>query len=113
MNPTYDVYGYCAMCHDSLLVNDKNDKGEPIVRLSGKAEHLEVNLNDGSKMRVLLCTHCKTDYKPKKHAKKLMTSVIKGWEVECDQLIADESKPNFDIKWKEDYMKVYRKKEIV
>lgn len=109
----YDKYGHCVRCHESLIVGDKNDKGEPIERLSGKAEHLELDLNDGSKMRVLICNPCKTSYTPAKHSTEIMDSVIKGWEVECNQLVADETKPQFDSSWKEKYMEVYSKKEIL
>lgn len=108
-----DKYGYCVKCHECLLRNDKNDKGEPIVRLSGKAEHLQLSLNDGSQMRVMICQPCKFNYIPEEHAEEIMRSVISGWEKECDILVADESKPQFDAKWKEEYMKVYSKKEIV
>lgn len=113
MKPDYDLYGFCVKCHEFLMVTDKNEKGEPIIRLSGKAEHLNLDLNDGSKMRVLICTPCANSYSPQVDAKPIMDCVIKGWERECDQLVSDESKPQFDAKWKKDYMDTYSKKEII
>ena len=109
----YDKFGHCVKCHINMLVNDKNDKGQPIERLSGKADHMDLKLNDGSKMRVLICSKCKSSYSHDKHSQEVMQSVIAGWEKECDQLVADETRPEFDSKWKETYMTEYSKKEII
>lgn len=109
----FDCYGWCSLCHQCLLVTDKNDKGQLIERLSGKAEHMDVNLNDGSKMRVLICADCKSNYSHEKHSSELMTSVIKGWEKECEQLVADETKSDWTQEKKEKFMDVYSKKQII
>lgn len=108
----YDKYGYCALCHENLLVTISSE-GKQTVRLSGKADCMDVLLNDGSRMRVTICSPCKQSYKHEEQSNKLMKSVIKGWEKECDMLIADQSKPDWTPEKKEEYMNNYSKKEIV
>jgi len=108
----YDKFGHCALCHKDMQKTTVID-GKIQTYLSGEAESMQVKLDDGSKMIVAVCTSCKANYKPSKHAEKLMKSVIRGWEVDCDNLVADKSKPQFDEDWKKNHMKVYGKKRIV
>jgi len=83
-----------------------------MMRLSGSAKEIQFDLSDGSKMRVTICRECKDKHEVKDNS-LIMASVIRGWEKEADELVADEAKPQFDSKWKEAHMKVYSKKEII
>lgn len=112
MSIDYDCLGFCANCHCNLMRTVLSE-GKQIEIFSGKAAFLELKLNDGSKMRITVCNECKRTYDHKKHSKLLMESIVRGWDKESDLLVADPSKPNFDPKWKENYMKVYSKKEII
>lgn len=112
MSIDYDVLGNCVKCHCNLFVQDKDDKGMPMMRLSGSAKEIQFDLSDGSKMRVTICRECKDKHEPKDNS-LIMASVIRGWDKSCDEAVADEAKPQFDSKWKEAHMKVYSKKEII
>lgn len=107
----YDRFGHCVLCHDNLMVERLIDR-QRVLSLGGRATDMNVTLNDGSIMRVTICLSCKADYTVR-DAKRLMKSVIKGWERECEELVADETKPHLDAAWKSRHMKIYATKEIV
>lgn len=112
MSLDYDKFGHCALCHCNLMVRTLSD-WKLVWRMSGKSTSMDVDMNDGSKMRVTVCKRCKSSYNHELHSEGLMESVLKGWEVECDALVADPSKPEWTPEKKAKYMEKYSKKEIV
>lgn len=110
--PDYDCYGFCVLCHKKLLESTLI-KGTLVEYFTAEKCEMEFKLNDGSKMRVTICASCKDSYNSEQHDPLIMDSVKRGWDQECNQLVLDESKPNFTQEWKEKHMEVYYKKEIV
>ena len=109
----YDCFGYCALCHEYMMDHFVDENGDIEQRFNSKKTNLTLKLNDSSFMTVTLCVSCKSLYKPEIDSKRLMQSIIKGWEVECENLVKDDSKPQFDSLWKEKHMSAYSKKEII
>ena len=101
----YDKYGRCAMRHKILLKESMTSDG--IVEMfTGEKADMEFLLNDGSRMRVVVCKKCKKDFTDKDF-KKLMKSVYKGWYIETQYLKdwSEEKRTN--------YLTEYANKEIV
>jgi len=103
----YDFPGLCAICHVEVAeFNGSHPNGRPIIKsLKGNMTEMKVELNDNSKMTVILCNHCHADFKPE-DMKPLMESVISGWQAEVNILDWTEEK-------KLDHMDRYSKKEVI
>ena len=103
-----DKFGHCVICHNNLLIEAVID-GK--IQRRFKTEHSETMflLNDGSKMRVAICTVCKPLVSEDKFI-DIMDSVYEGWVKGIK-----ESKTGYwdNKERKERYLKRYREKEIV
>lgn len=111
---THDWPGLCAICHIEVAeFNGSYTNGVPIITKwkANKGEVLVV-LDNGSKMRVTVCSSCESTFKPE-DCDKLMESVVGGWNKECEILVADESKPEWDEKRRENYMKNYSELKVI
>ena len=100
----YDKYGHCVLCHRNLILEQVIDQ-KVQKRFHVDREETEFKLDDGSKMRVCICRPCKHELTEEKY-KKVMDSVIKGWQVEVSSLDWAKEK-------KEKHMEVYSKRKIV
>ena len=80
----FDKYGHCVSCHRYLLLEKVIDGKVTLVNHPDYSEE-EFLLNDGSRMRVAICTKCKEGLTEKDH-KTIMKSVIKGWATEVQYL---------------------------
>lgn len=111
---THDWPGLCALCYTEVAeFNGSTPNGVPIIsKWKGNKGDMQVELSDGSKMRVSVCIKCIDNFKPEDED-KLMQSVIAGWRKECDILVADESKPEWDEEKKKNYLERYEKLNIV
>ena len=75
-----DKFGYCAKCGKNLITTIVLNS-EVIKRLIPDYDQIQFLLDDGSKMRVVICKPCKEILKDKDY-KTLMKSVIAGWQRE-------------------------------
>ena len=111
---THDWPGLCALCHTEVAeFNGSHSNGVPIIArwLPTKGEVI-VSLDNGSKMRVTVCSKCESTFKPDQ-CEKLMESVVGGWQKECEILVADPNKPEWDEAKKNAHMKEYSKLTVV
>lgn len=99
-----DKLGHCVKCGKNLIV-DRNIKGILKKWILPDYDQIKVELNDSSKMRIVICKPCKAILKDKDYP-TLMKSVIAGWQKEVDHI------KHWDIKKKKDHMKIYKKKKI-
>ena len=100
-----DTYGYCVRCHKCLLINRViNNKVEMVFT----PDHTETEflLDDGSKMRVCLCQHCK-DNLSDNDTSAIMESVIEGWKEETNKLT------NWTQEKKDNYIFRYSQRKII
>jgi len=111
---THDWPGLCALCHTEVAeFNGSHPNGIPIIaRWKANKGEVLVVLDNGSKMRVTVCSKCESTFKPEQ-AGKLMESVRGGWQKECEMLVADDSKPEWDEAKKSSHMKEYSKLAVV
>lgn len=112
----YDLYGHCVKCHKCMLKEQVVD-GKPIKRLTGECTDASFMLNNGSIMRVMICTSCKSNLK-EEDKEKIMKSVYKGWEVETDLLITSRyvnasKNKTWDNDMKKEYLEKMKKLDIV
>ena len=105
MNVDFDKFGYCVKCHARLITTKVIEGVEKTVFLPERAE-TQFLLDDGSKMRVCICIHCKDKLQVGDY-KEIMKSVVKGWEKEIENF------PHWSTERKIEYIKTYSKKEIV
>ena len=106
--PDFDMPGYCVKCHKQIADFDGSlPNGNPrITKLSGDFNEATFLLDDGSSMKVAICTDCKNALKPE-DAGTIMESVIKGWDHEIKNSLKWEKKD------RDSYMKKYGGREIV
>ena len=103
----YDNHGHCVVCHEDMHYTQVID-GKPQERLGPLYAETEYMLDDGSKMRVAICSICKDKLKDDDEEKKrIMDCVFKGWKHEL------EAYSKWDKKKKDNYLKEYSKKKIV
>jgi hypothetical protein len=105
-NPEYDKPGYCAKCHEAIA---EFDGANNIVRINGNAAEAWFTLDDKSKMRVMLCIHCKQNLKPEDTI-HIMDSVYKGWVFECETLV---ERGIWDKVHRDNYLDLYSERHIV
>ena len=103
----YDFQGLCCLCHTEVAeFNGSHPNGCPrISKWKGNMAEMRVELNDGSKMTVILCNKCHDGFQPE-DMKPLMESVIVGWQVEVNKLDWKDEK-------KIDHMTSYSKLQVV
>lgn len=101
-NPEFDRPGFCALCHTSIACWE----GNQVTRLLPIAALAEFELNDGSRMRVMMCSTCVANMTPDE-IPSLMESVYKGWIYEIDTIL------KWDKEKKDQYEEKYGKLHIV
>ena len=99
-----DKLGHCVKCGNDLIT-EKFLEGEIRKVLVPEYDQIQFELNDASKMRVVMCKPCKAILKDSDHT-TIMKSVIAGWEKEVKE------NKTWDAKKKNEHMKVYKKKKI-
>lgn len=108
----YDLFGHCIICHRNML-EDKMIDGVMVQVLNGDYRETEYLLDTGSKMRVAMCVQCKTKLTDTaEEMSSIIKTVIKGWEIETDDLVSDNKKSLWTKQHKEAHMKEYRKRKI-
>lgn len=111
---THDWPGLCAMCHVEVATfNGSHPNGVPIIKewKANKGEVI-VGLDNGTKMRVTVCCECEAKFKPE-DCGELMESVIGGWNKECELLVADDTKPEWNDAKKVSHMSTYKELKVV
>lgn len=102
-NPEFDKAGYCVKCHCAIAEFDGDQK---VVKLLGTADTADFELDDGSIMRVAVCTECREKLKPL-DTLQIMEAVYKGWAFEIEHY----------CRWPEDrkqrYLDKYGRRYIV
>ena len=101
----YDCFGHCVKCHKNLLIEEVID-GKVQQRFTPDKSKMRLLLDDGSNMGITICKQCEEDYTEADN-KKIMKSVIKGWEMEMIKL------PHWSDEKKKKHMDNYSKKKIV
>lgn len=99
-----DRYGHCCVCCRNLITQRVVD-GKVIEMFTPEHGHTDFLLDNGSIMKVCMCSICKNTYDlkdPEIH-KEIMAAVMKGWELETDVMVADKNLPE----WTEQSQKVY------
>ena len=103
-----DQFGHCIKCGKNLITQKVYNAPEGLVSKTvfvpdyGQIQFL---LDDGSKMRVVMCLPCQAVYDEKDN-KNVMKSVIAGWQKEVREL------KHWNKEKKEKHMKIYKKKKI-
>jgi hypothetical protein len=105
-NIDYDFPGLCAKCHTEIAeFRGSHPNGTPIIsRLKPEYTTTTMQLNDGSSIRISLCSECKFSLAGT-HCQEIMESVINGWQSEVERA-------NWDDKELIGYMRTYCKKHI-
>lgn len=108
----YDCFGHCVI--SGLPLYEERAIDGVIQRVpKPNMTHATYLLADGSLMRVCIS---KEEKKKLKNTKAeydfIMNKVKKGWEKETEQLVKDETKPEWDNKRAKEYLKEYSKKDI-
>lgn len=108
-----DRFGHCVVCHKNMLYHRIVD-GKEIQMFKPDHGHTEFLLDNGSRMRVCICNSCKENVDLSKPSiqEMVMKTVVRGWQLEVNSLVADESRPDWDIERGEKYMEDYSKLNI-
>lgn len=93
----YDCFGHCVKCHKNMLIEQVVD-GELIQRFTPDYSEEEFLLDNGSRMRVVICKDCQKSLTENDY-NKIMQCVINGWKKEI------ENNPD---KWDRDKKKKYQ-----
>ena len=99
-----DEFGKCIKCHKDLIIEKVID-GQLKRVLTPDYGEIQVELDDGSKMRVVMCLTCQEIY-TEKDFPTIMASVVAGWQKELNNL------PYWNEEKKDNYMKKYSKLKI-
>ena len=99
-----DEFGKCVKCHRNLITERVINGVVKKVTIPDY-DQIQYLLDDGSKMRVVMCKPCKLTL-TEKDEKPIMDSVIAGWQKEVNGLI------HWHKKKKDEYMKRYKKLKI-
>lgn len=109
---SYDCYGHCIIS-GLPLYEERVVDGVLKMLPTPKMTHATYLLADGSLMRVCISTDEKKKLQNnKKEYDLIMDKVIKGWKKEVEQLVKDETKPEWTKERSNNYMKEYSKKSI-
>jgi len=104
MSIDYDKFGHCSICHKNMLIEEIIDN-RPQQRFTAEYCEAEFLLSDKSKMRVAMCTICKSNLIEEQHD-SIMQTVINGWGEQVKGLDWEEEK-------KQAYMDRYSQLNIV
>jgi hypothetical protein len=104
----YDFPGLCSLCHDEIAeFGAKLPNGRyTILRWKHTKEEITLQLDNGSKMRVAVCSTCFNKFKPE-DCEQLMTSVIEGWSMEVRDCCPDWTADRRRL-----HMEEYSKREV-
>jgi hypothetical protein len=105
----HDKHGHCVSCHKNMKFKQIVDNKE-IERFTPDYDEKTFMLTNGSKMRVAICKKCKLK---DLDLKEIMDCVYRGWEVECEELVKDDSKPEWTKERKEKHLTQQSKLEIL
>lgn len=100
-----DRFGHCVVCHKNLITKRIVD-GQVIEMFLPIHGHTDFMLDNGSIMKVCICTPCKesTDLNdPTVHA-NIMEAVQKGWLLETKILVADPTLPEWTQEKADSYL---------
>lgn len=90
----YDCLGHCVKCHKNMLIEQVID-GQLIQRFIPDYTEEEFLLDNGSKMRVVMCKDCQFVLTEDDHD-SIMQCVVKGWNKEMeDGNWAENRKQNY------------------
>ncbi len=108
-----DKFGHCCVCHKNLMVKRVVD-GKVADMFTPFYDETVFLLNNGSQMQVTICKTCKSanDLSDRKVHNNIMAAVMKGWELETDLLVKDESNPEWTKEKGEQYLDNMRKLSI-
>ena len=109
MSIDYDKFGHCVNCHKDMIFEQVVDS-KVVKRFTADKTEKQFVLNDGSKINVCICKKCKAIEGNESY---IMGCLIKGWEVETDELVKDELKENWDKSTKKKYMDRMNKLKII
>lgn len=101
-----DRFGHCCYCSDYLLTKRVVD-GKVTDMFLPTYDQTVFLLDNGSQMQITLCKKCKSTLElndAQVHA-DIMSAVFKGWELESNALVADETKPEWTKEVGEKYLK--------
>jgi hypothetical protein len=105
--PDYDTFGYCCKCGKCMISHQVID-GIFKIKLSGEYTTVLYRLNDGSNMRVAMCSHCANNLTgDKEETDMIMAKVWRGWQKET------ETYSHWEEERKAKYLEEYSKKRIV
>jgi hypothetical protein len=107
----FDKFGHCVVCHQNMLIEQVVD-GKVIKRFTADYDETQFLLNTGSRMRVAICKKCKEGLTEDDN-ERIMKCVLRGWDVETDELVKDKKKPNWTKEKKDAYMYRQAQLEIV
>lgn len=79
-----DEFGHCIICHKNMLIEQVID-GKAQKRFTPDYTESQFLLSDNSKMRVAICTDCKSTL-TQEQENDIMASVIAGWQLQVDTL---------------------------
>lgn len=100
-----DRFGHCCVCHKNLITQRVVD-GKVIDMFLPIHGHTDFLLNNGSIMKVCICTPCKenVDLTSKVVHGYIMDACLKGWDLETKALVEDGAYPNWTPETKKIYM---------
>lgn len=112
----YDKYGHCVKCHKDMLTQKvvTGEDGRLTIEDMFTADQTtsQVLLDDGSKATIMLCKSCKESLVDSDYP-KIMKCIIKGWEMEINEMVEQDKFKLWDEKRKKDHMKRYGKRKII
>jgi len=105
--PDHDTFGYCVKCGKCMISMQVID-GINKIKLAGEYTTVLYRLNDGSNMRVAMCSHCANNLTgDKEETDMIMAKVWRGWQKET------ETYSHWEEERKTKYLSEYSKKRIV
>lgn len=108
-----DTYGHCILCHENMIYDQVIDS-KVEKRFSPLYDEVTYLLDDGSSMRVAICKKCQPKMEDTgKEKKYIMDCVKEGWKVETSKLVADESKPDWTVEKRANYLSRYMNRHLV
>jgi len=114
----FDKDGHCIECHKNMRI-ERVIEGKVILMFTGDKREINFLLNDGSNMRITICSTClsiynKSSNKEKKEIdKRMMQCAYKGWEYDVQLLVNDENKKTWDNEKGQKYLSIYKQLSIV
>ncbi len=108
-----DRFGHCVCCGDNLLTKRVVD-GKVVDMFLPTYDETMFLLSNGSQMQVTICKKCKfsIDFTENEVKRNIMAAVQKGWELESNLMVADESKPEWTKEVGDKYLDTMSKLDI-